>query len=336
MTAELVPVAGSEVAYLAELTDEDAALLRAVLEDAVSAASKRAYRSHLTGWITWCRSRGYCPMPATDEVVAAYLTHLAERTTPKPCRPSTIKAVKSAIATAHSMAGHPNPTGTRLVQRALQAIDRRHLGGAVKRARPATGDDIIAMASTGTGRLVDLRDAAIILIGFGGCMRRSEIVALNVEDIEQRRDGVVANIRKSKTDQTGKGSVAPLPDEAVEALNVWLDAAGITSGAIFRNVDRYGNLGGRRLTGQAVRLIVQGRAKEAARASRDHEPQWSAHSLRRGAATEADANGASGFAVKRLGRWRSMDSVAMYVDGTERPENLSQMLGLKKDEEHQA
>lgn len=317
------------------LDPEDRQRVEELVAHSLSPNTMKTYRSHLAGFAKWCRDKGYEYMPAGDQTVAAYLGHLSKRPRPEtgqPCRPSTIKSVKSAIATAHRIAGHPDPTKTELVLRTVAGINRDLKSGQVKRARAATADEILAMADVQTGNhLVDLRAAAAVLIGFGGCMRRSEVVALNVEDIRRRRDGsVCAFIAQSKTDQTGEGEEVPLPLEAVDAVNAWLKAAGITSGPIFRKFGRNNTILPRALTGQAVRLIVKERAAMAGLKPLDHEPQWSGHSLRRGAATEADANDATEIEIMRLGRWKSMQTVSMYVDKSKHRRYVGEILGLKK------
>jgi hypothetical protein len=137
----------------------------------------------------------------------------------------------------HKLAGQVLPTDDECVLATLRGIRRSH-GTAPLRKVPATVEKIIAMAPTGRGRLSDIRDRALLLIGFGGAFRRSELVALDVTDIEEAVGGVLINIRHSKTDQEGRGTVIAIPRGAVacpvEALRTWLIAADITAGPLFR------------------------------------------------------------------------------------------------------
>jgi integrase len=104
--------------------------------------------------------------------------------------------------------------------------------------------------------LIGVRDRALLLVGFAGAFRRSELVSLDVADIAFNADGLVVQVRRSKTDQEGEGRKVGLPFGSnpltcpVRSLRAWLDMAGIVSGPIFRPVDRHGNLGTQRLTDQ--------------------------------------------------------------------------------------
>jgi integrase len=117
------------------------------------------------------------------------------------------------------------------------AGSRRTIGAAPVRKRAATADIVIAMLPTAMS-LRALRNRAIILLGFAGAFRRSELVALNVEDFEESPEGMLVTLRRSKTDQEGLGRRVAIPRGEiacpVAALRAWLDAAGITEGAIFR------------------------------------------------------------------------------------------------------
>lgn len=329
---ELAPI-GAELVVQADLSDEDREAINEYVSASLAYQTRRAYLTALKFYFDWCRHAGRTPVPADEETVAAYLTHMAKA---KSLRPSTIKLAKSAVSAMHERAGHPNPTRTALVRDVVKGIDKTHRSGRPKQARAATGEEILAMASESI-RLVDKRDAAMLLVGFGAAMRRSEIVGLDVEDVSRDRKGrTVVHIAHSKTDQTGRGADAVLPEEAAEALWRWITAANLKTGPLFRRMGRgpkgeEGNPTLRRLTGNAVREILRARAQEAGLTD-ETGPKWSAHSLRRGAATEADANGATELAVKRLGRWHSMAAVSRYIDNNKEVGDLSALLGLRKEE----
>jgi integrase len=329
MEIELAP-SGGEVVVQADLSDE----VRAGIEEYVSASlapeTRRAYLVALKPYWAWCQTAGRTACPADPETVAAYLTYMAKE---RSLKPSTIKLAKSAISAAHERNGYENPTRTSLVRDVVRGIDKTHRSGRPRQARAATGEDIRAMASKST-RLVDKRDAAILLVGFGAALRRSEIVALDVEDVTRDRKGrTLVHISHSKTDQTGKGHDAVLPDEAAQAVWTWIAAADIKTGPLFLRMGRgpkgeEGSPTRHRLTSHAVRDIIRKRAEEAG-LEETHGPKWSGHSLRRGAATEADANGASELAIKRLGRWNSMSAVSRYIDPNKDVGDLSALLGLR-------
>jgi integrase len=316
----------------ADLSAEDWSLIQEYVAESLAPETRRSYLSLLGQFAAWCRSAGRNPLPADEATVAAYLTYMART---KGLKPSTIKMAKSAISTMHDRARQPNPTKNDMVRDVIRGIDRKHRGGRVKKARAATGSEILAMAAEST-RLVDKRDAAILLVGFGAAMRRSEIVNLDVEDVWRDRHGrTLVHIAFSKTDQTGEGEDAVLPDEAADAVWHWLSASELKSGPLFPKMGRgpvgqEGKPTRRRLSGNAVRDIIRARA-DAAGLDDSTGPTWSGHSLRRGAATEADANGASEISIKRLGRWKSMTTVAQYVDKNKDVTDLSALLGLKRD-----
>ena len=154
------------------------------------------------------------------------------------------------------------------------------------------------------------------MLGFAGAFRRSELVALNTDDIEETADGMKVTIRHSKTDQEGAGQTIAIPFGkiacAVGALKEWISAAGIQTGAIFRSVNRHGKVG-ERLTDQSVADIVK---QHAARLRLDPR-QFAGHSLRAGFLTSAAAKGASIFKMMDVSRHRSVDTLRGYVRDAE-------------------
>jgi integrase len=163
------------------------------------------------------------------------------------------------------------------------------------------------------GKLKGLRDKALLLLGFGGAFRRSELVALDVADIEETDEGLRVTIRRSKTDQDGVGqTIAVVRGGAqcpVRAVRAWLDAAGITEGPVFRPVRKGGAVRDRRLSAQTVRIIVRAYAKQVGLDA----DEFSAHSLRSGFLTSAARRGASIFKMRDVSRHKSMDVLQSYV-----------------------
>jgi site-specific recombinase XerD len=141
---------------------------------------------------------------------------------------------------------------------------RRTLGTAKTRKAPATAERLLAMAANTGAGLKGIRDRALLLLGFAGAFRRSELVALDLDDLEETPDGMKITIRHSKTDQEGIGQTIAVPPGKiacpVAALKEWIAAAGIQTGAIFRSVNRHSKVG-ERLTGQSVSDIVKEHAK---------------------------------------------------------------------------
>ncbi len=172
-----------------------------------SDATRRAYRSDFSHFTTWCESAGRAPLPASPETVAAYLAHLAD----SGLKTSTIRRRCAAIAYVHRLKGLPPPTLAEPVKAVLRGI-RRRIGTAVERKAPATARAIRDMlrripADTLAGK----RDRALLLIGFSAALRRSELVALNVADIETVPEGIVIHVRRGKTDQEGQGAEIAVP-----------------------------------------------------------------------------------------------------------------------------
>ena len=237
-------------------------------------ATQRAYGIDFEIFRTWCASRGVSALPATAESVAAFLACEVERG----IRSSTIGRRVAAIRYAHKLAGHAVPTDDERVKATVRGI-RRSVGTAARKKAPATAERVIAMAvGTGTG-LKGLRDRALLLLGFAGAFRRSELVALDCEDIEECETGLRITIRRGKTDQEGHGATIGIVPGSVAcpmtAVRAWRDAAGIATGPLFRSI-RKGSKVGARLTDQSVADIVK---KHAARVGLD-PALFAGHSLR--------------------------------------------------------
>ena len=247
-------------------------------------------------------------LPASAESVAAYLAFEARRGT----KPSTIGRRCAAIRYVHSIGGHPIPTADERVKAVVRGIRRAH-GVAPRRMAPATSDCIIAMAPRPDGTLTTLRDRALLLLGFAGAFRRSELVALDVTDVEEVPEGLRVTIRRGKTDQEGRGAVVAIVRGEiacpVAALRAWLEAAEITEGPLFRPIRRGGHVQPARLTDRSVANIVKTYAERAGL-----DPTlFSGHSLRAGFLTSAAKRGASLFKMMATSRHRSTDTLAGYV-----------------------
>jgi integrase len=193
----------------------------------------------------------------------------------------------AAITEAHRMAHLPDPTADEDVRTVMAGI-RRELGTAPKKKAPVTLDELRKLVRPLPRTLAGKRDRALLLVGWAGAFRRSELVALNVDDLRFGQK-LTISLRRSKTDQEGKGLAKVVPrleDETicpVRALREWLDAAGIKSGPVFRRIDRWDHVRDTRLTAQSVALIVKDAAKQAGLDYR----QLAGHSLRSGFITEA-------------------------------------------------
>ncbi len=224
-------------------------------------ATRKAYRSDIRDFQAWCADRDLQALPASPEVVADYLAHLADQG----LKASTIGRRLAAVRYAHKLAGLPTPTDSEHVKATLRGI-RRVIGVAPEQKAPATAAVVLSMVQgCRTDTLKGLRDRAVLLLGFSLASRRSELVALDVADLEFAERGLKATIRKSKTDQEASGRVIAVPYGSkacpVAAVERWLEASGITEGPLFRPVAKGGRLGAQRLSDRAVALIVKSHAE---------------------------------------------------------------------------
>ena len=217
----------------------------------------------------------------------------------------------AAIAYAHRRAGYEPPTGSDPVKAVLAGI-RRELGVRPLRKAPVTVDALTSMLDQVPATAAGRRDRALLLIGFAGAFRRSEIVSLDVEDLDEVDQGLIIHLRRSKTDQDGEGRQVPILNGArlrpIQALRDWLDAADIHSGPLFRPVSRTGVVGPGRLTDGSVARLVKRYAAAAGLAAED----FSGHSLRAGFATAALDRGADLGAVARQLGHSSLNTTRIY------------------------
>ncbi|OYD03924.1 site-specific integrase [Rhizobium sp. N4311] len=281
---------------------------------ALSQNTMRAYRSDWEDFRCWTAERGKSSLPALPATVANYASSLASAGKKVP----TIARKLAAIRFFHRGAGEENPTDNAGVAAILKGI-RRTVGTAPRQKAPATVDVIHAlMARIEPETLQGRRDRALLLLGFAGAFRRSELVAITIEDLTFSAHGVDVFLPKSKTDQEAKGqSVAVLNGKALrpaDRLKEWLAAAGITSGPVFRRINRGDHLTDEPLTAQSVALIVK---KYADAAGLDVE-RLSGHSLRAGFVTSAAENRASISRIMEVTRHRDPRTVETYVRRADR------------------
>lgn len=316
MTAsELTPITSTPGGAL---VPADLSRVGAYVDASLSANTRRAYASGFADFRAWCESRNLAALPTAPETLAAYLADLADAGR----SPSTIGQRAAAIRFAHEQGGHEAPNGHKGVRATLAGI-RRELGTAPKaRKLPATVERIAAMlAHADASSLKGLRDRALMLVGFASAMRRSELVALDLADLELTAQGLLVTVRRSKGDQEARGVRVAIPFGRSElcpvlALGAWLEAASesvnqhreSTEGPVFRSVTRHGALGSR-LSASAVAGVVKEHAK---RAGLDPKA-FAGHSLRAGFATSAAERGARLEQIAEHTRHRSLEVARGYV-----------------------
>lgn len=287
-----------------------------------SAATERAYRSDWADFSAWCRDAGLVDLPAEPTTVGAYLADRADR-----LKVATLGRRIAAITAAHRIAGQGFDGGHPAIERVLAGIRRRY--GTRPAAKTALlTEDLRRIVRALPATLAGLRDKAVLLVGFAGAFRRSELVAIDLGDVSLSEAGLVITIRRSKTDQEGAGREVGIPRARkssvtcpVAALEAWLRESRIVSdfatdgfrlsgqdaGAVFRAID-HGHLVGR-LSGQAVAEIV----KRAVRRVGLDPAKFAGHSLRSGFATSAARGGADlAFIMQQTGH-KNADVARRYV-----------------------
>jgi integrase len=285
----------------------------------------RGYRVDWRHFCEWCDSHGLGPLPASPDIVAAYIAECAGR-----LKVGSIQRRLNAIAEAHKAMGLDSPTSSGMVRNTLKGIKRTMGTAAVQKAAALT-DDIRAMVAATDAGLIGARDRALILLGFAGAFRRSELVGLDVEDCGFGKDGLTVTLRRSKTDQDGAGRKIGIPYGAnpetcpVRVLRDWMEQARITGGPLFRSLNRHGQMQPGRLSGIDVARVVK---KLAERAGLD-AAKFAGHSLRAGHATSAAIAGASERSIMSQTGHRSVQMVRRYIrDGSLFRENSAGKLGL--------
>lgn len=274
------------------------------VRESLAQNTRIAYLSDLAHFENWGGR-----IPAAPETIAAYLVAHADAL----CV-ATLTRRLAALAKVHRSRGLINPTYTELVKSALRGL-KRIKGTTQRQAKPLVREDLFLTLEATTGeRLKDVRDRALLLMGFAGGFRRSELVGLNCADIELVRQGIIITLRRSKTDQNGAGRKIGIPYGRtrwcpVAAFEAWMKGSGITDGSVFRRIDRHSLIGQERLTGEAVSLIVKERLRRAG-----IDPSgYSGHSLRAGLATSAAQVGVSSWRIRQQTGHASDAMLARYI-----------------------
>lgn len=271
--------------------------------NSISENTRRAHRSDLAHFAEWGGS-----VPAAPRAIASYLAAHADELSV-----ATLVRRVATLSKAHEARGLLNPCRSEIVRATLRGIKRTR-GTAQQQAKPLVRDDLMLVLDRLGGTPKEARDRALLLLGFAGGFRRSELVGLDHADIEHVRQGLVITLRFSKTDQVGAGRRIGIPHGRtrhcpVVALDAWLALSGVECGPIFRPVDRHGNVSSERLSGEAVSLIIHERVAAA-----EIDPTgFSGHSLRAGFATSAAQAGVSALKIRRQTGHTSDAMLARYV-----------------------
>ena len=285
----------------------------------------RGYKSDWRNFCSWCESRRLCAVPASPETVATFIAECTNT-----LKVGSIQRRLNAIAEAHKAVGLESPTHSGFVGNTMKGI-RRTKGTAPVQKTATLIEDIRGMVNATDAGVIGLRDRGLILLGFAGAFRRSELVGLNVNDCDFGKDGLTVNLRRSKTDQTGAGRKIGIPYGSnpetcpVRTLQAWIEQAGISEGSLFRSVNRHGTVQAGGLSGIDVARVVK---KLATRAGLN-AATYSGHSLRAGHATAATIAGASERSIQNQTGHKSAQMLRRYIrDGSLFRENSGGKLGL--------
>lgn len=277
--------------------------VQALVNASLSENTKRAYAcdlSHFQGWGG--------QIPANELLIASYLAAYADTLSS-----ATLARRLVSISKAHQAKGFIDPICNALVRATLQGIKRRYRK-VQRQAKPLLRDDLFAVLDVMGDTVKDVRDRALLLIGFAGGFRRSELVALDLSNIEFVRRGAIISISRSKTDQVGAGRKIGIPlgrtrHCPIAALDAWIAKARLTQGPVFCPVNRHGLVQSRRLSGAALSLIIKERT-----ASAGFIPvEYSGHSLRAGLATSAAQAGVALTKIRQQTGHASDTMLTRYI-----------------------
>jgi len=271
------------------------------LKNSKSTNTLRAYQSDYNDFSLFCSKNGFQAMPTQPKILALYITHLASYS-----KYSTLKRRLASISIIHKTKGHYIDTKHPIIVENLMGIKRTN-GSNQKGKKPLLINDlkllINAIDESKEKNIRKIRDKALVLIGFSGGFRRSELVDIEYEDIEFVEEGVKIFVKRSKTDQSGEGMTKAIPyfDNInfcpVKALNKWVVEAEIKEGKIFNISDK------------SVALIIKKYANYAGLDSH----RYAGHSLRSGFATSTAESGAEERNIMAMTGHKSTEMVRRYI-----------------------
>ena len=273
----------------------------------------RAYKSDFKDFELFCTKHGFKFLPSEPKIVSLYITHLSKNS-----KISTLRRRLVSISMVHKLKGHYLDTKHPIIVENLMGI-RRTKGSIQKGKKPILINHLKLIINVINEQKIEeikkLRDKSIILIGFGGGFRRTELVSIDYEDLEFASEGLKIIIKKSKTDQFGEGMVKGLPyfnNEIycpVNNLKKWLEISKINSGPIFRRFSKGSSLTDKRLTDQTVVLLI----KKYLNLAGIENKNFSGHSLRSGFATVAAESGADERSIMAMTGHKTNQMVRRYI-----------------------
>ena len=284
------------------------------LQNSKSRNTIRAYKSDFKDFEIFCVKNGFKSMPSDSKIVSLYLTYLSSNDV----KMSTLKRRLVSIGVIHRLKGHYLDTKHPSIIENIMGIKRRK-GSIQKGKKPILISNlkniINVIDEIKDDEIKRSRDRTIILIGFSGGFRRNEIVSLDYDDLDFVNEGLKINLKKSKTDQFGEGSIKALPyfDNSnycpVKSLQKWLNYSKIDNGPVFRRLNKGSKLTENRLTDQTVAILIKKYLQLAGIDSKN----YSGHSLRSGFATSAADSGAEERSIMAMTGHKSTEMVRRYI-----------------------
>ena len=299
-----------------ELTTDLKLLHEATLNNLKSSKANntlRAYKSDFKDFGAFCVKHGLNSLPTEPKIVSLYLTHLSKNS-----KISTLRRRLVSISMVHKLKGHYLDTKHPIIVENLMGI-KRVKGSIQKGKKPILISHLKTIINVidqqKTEEVKKLRDKSIILVGFGGGFRRTELISIDYEDLDFVSEGVKINIKRSKTDQFGEGMIKGLPYFnnkiycPVINLKKWLEISKIKSGPIFRRFAKGSALTEKRLTDQSVVLLI----KEYLNLAGIENKNFAGHSLRSGFATVAAESGADERSIMAMTGHKTTQMVRRYI-----------------------
>lgn len=286
------------------------------IKNSKSINTNRAYKSDYNHFIDFCKSNGFEFLKPDVKTISVYLTDLSN----KKYKYSTIRRRLVSLSLVSKISGNFINTKHPVIDENLKFI-RRKLGSYQRGKKPILLDElsnIINAIDKNKSNIRKIRDKTIILLGFAGGFRRSEIVSLDYEDIEFVKEGMKVMLKKSKTDQFSRGFLKGIPYLSnkylcpVTSLIELINILGIKNGPLFRKISKSENLLENRLTDQTVALII----KKYAEIAGINNINFSGHSLRSGFATVAASLGADERSIMNMTGHKSNEMVRRYIRET--------------------
>ena len=283
------------------------------LKNSKSNNTLRAYKSDFKDFSAFCLKHGLNSLPSEPKIVSLYLTYLSKNS-----KISTLRRRLVSISMIHKLKGHYLDTKHPIIIENLMGI-RRVIGSIQKGKKPLLINHLKLVINVinelQSGEIKKIRDKTIILIGFAGGFRRSELTSIDYEDLEFVPEGLKITIKKSKTDQFGEGMSKGLPYFTNEVycpvvnLQKWLEISKIKSGPIFRRFSKGLSLTDKRLTDQSVVLLI----KEYLKLAGVENKNFAGHSLRSGFATVAADAGADERSIMNMTGHKTTQMVRRYI-----------------------